>query len=908
MKKILLALSLLIFTITFAGAQTRLAGVVKIANDENPLPGVTVSVLQQNFSTFTNASGEFVLTFLQPGDADVHFSRSGYLPQVVTVNLIEGQELDMGTIFLKVDVQEEARQEAILQLTESDFNEDEGRASQSVSSSLARGDVYLSQSSYNFSPMRFRLRGYEQEFESTYVNGVHFNTLDRGGFNYSSLGGLNDANRNKDVVVGTEANTFSYGNLGTNTNILNRASNFAAGTRASVAYSNRAYKLRGQATYATGLMPNGWAFAVSGVVRWAEEGIVQGTFYNSAGYFFSAEKMLNSRHSLSLVTYGAPTQRAQQSATTQEAYDLAGSIYYNAYWGYQDGEKRNSRIVKSFDPTAILSHDFKISESQRLRTGVAYHYSMYSTSALGFYNAVDPRPDYYRNMPSFSNSPETQDELADLWRNDVNVRQINWDMLYRANLDNNALNPNSSAKYVVERRHNNLQEIAFNSTYTNQFNSKLKLTAGIQAKHAKDINFKTMDDLLGGNQWIDIDQFAERDFPANTDIVQNDLNNPNRIIKQGDVFGHKYNINILHTSGYVQNEWNLRKFDIYYAGQLTYTQFNRHGYMKNGRAPENSFGAGKTWWFVDPSLKAGITYKADGRNRLYTNLLAETRAPLPSGSYVSERIKDTRVPNLQSRKIISYDLNYAFLYQNIRGRVSVFQTHMLGTSDNLGYYDDELRTFINHLLTKSNKIYRGYEIGMTGKINNSFSVSFAHTLNDFHYTNDAIGIKSFENGSKPDVEEVVMTKDLKINTGPQLAANITLDYFHPKMWFADITLNYFDNNYLDFAPNRFTVSNMAKYTTDEAKAALGTQEKLQGGFLLDASIGKVIYLPKRRSMNINLSFNNILNNTKMITGGFQQARLPLDGANIDMSGLNRFPNKYYYAWGFNMFLNLGFRL
>ena len=153
-----------------------------------------------------------------------------------------------------------------------------------------------------------------------------------------------------------------------------------------------------------------------------------------------------------------------------------------------------------------------------------------------------------------------------------------------------------------------------------------------------------------------------------------------------------------------------------------------------------------------------------------------------------------------------------------------------------------------------------------------------------------------------------MTKDLKINTGPQLAANITLDYFHPKMWFADITLNYFDNNYLDFAPNRFTVSNMAKYTTDEAKAALGTQEKLQGGFLLDASIGKVIYLPKRRSMNINLSFNNILNNTKMITGGFQQARLPLDGANIDMSGLNRFPNKYYYAWGFNMFLNLGFRL
>lgn len=907
MKKILFVLAILIFTTYLVSAQTRLVGVVKVANTDDPLPTVTVTVMQQNFSTRTNAAGEFVLTFLEPGDADVSFSRSGYLPQVFPVKLLEDQEVDLGTIYLKVDVQEEARQEAILQLSESDFSEDEGRASQSVSASLARGDVYLSQTSYSFSPMRFRLRGYEQEFESTYVNGVHFNTLDRGGFNYSSLGGLNDANRNKDIVVGTEANSFSYGNLGTNTNILNRASNFAAGTRASVAYSNRAYKLRGQATYATGLMPNGWAFAASGVFRWADEGLVEGTFYNSAGYFFSAEKMINPKHSISLVTYGAPTKRASQSATTQEAYDLAGSIYYNAYWGYQDGVKRNSRIVKSFDPTAILSHDFKISETQRLRTGIAYHYSMYSNSALGFYNAVDPRPDYYRNMPSFTSNPMTQQTLSDQWVNDVNTRQINWGMLYKANIDNNDEYPNSNAKYVVERRHNNLQEIALNSTYTNQINPLLRLIAGVQVKKATDINFKTMDDLLGGNQWFDIDQFAERDFPTNPDIIQNDLNNPNREIKQGDKFGYRYNINILHSSAYVQNEWNLQKLDIYYAGQLTYTQFNRHGFMRNGRAPENSYGAGKVWFFVDPSLKLGATYKMDGRNRFYTNILAETRAPLPSGSYVSERIKDTRVPYLQSRKIISYDLNYAFLFKQVRGRASVFQTHMLGTSDNLGYYDDELRTFINHLITQSNKVYRGLELGITAKLNTNFSISASQTLSDFRYTNDAVGIKSYENGSMPDMEEVVLTKDLKINTGPQLAANITLDYFHPKMWFADITLNYFDNNYLDFAPNRFTVSNMAKYETDEAKAALGTQEKLKGGFLIDASVGKVIYLPKRRSMNINLSFSNILNNTKLITGGFQQARLPLSDGNIDMNGLNRFPNKYYYAWGFNMFLNLGFR-
>ncbi len=921
MRKIWLVFAAFIFTTAFLSAQTRLSGYVKIAESETPLPGVTVTLLHQNISTKTNAQGEFNFSYLTAGDEEVSFSKSGYLPQIKLISLKDDTQNDFGTVFLRVDIQEESRQDAILQLNESDFSEDEGRASQSISTSLSRGDVYLSQSSYNFSPMRFRMRGYEQEFESTYVNGVHFNALDRGGFNYSSLGGLNDANRNKDIVVGSEANTFSYGNLGSNTNILNRASAFAAGTRASVAYSNRAYKLRGQVTYATGLMPNGWAFAASGVFRWADEGLAQGTFYNSAGYFFSAEKMLTPRHSLSLITYGAPTRRAQQSAATQEVYDMTGTIYYNSYWGYQEGVKRNSRIVKSFDPTAIIASDFKISETQRLRTGLAYHYSMYSNSALSFYNAPDPRPDYYRNLPSFQTDETIAEQIRKEWAFDngdpVNdkVSQIDWESLYSTNYKNNEINPAGNAKYAVERRHNDLMETAFNSTYTNQLNPNLRLTAGIEAKMAKDINYKTMDDLLGANQWIDIDQFAERDLniDPNPDPnkIQNDLNNPNKVIKNGDLFGYKYNINIIHSSAFIQNEWNLSQLDIYYAAQLTYTQFNRHGYMRNGRAPENSFGAGQIWWFVDPSVKAGATYKIDGRNRLYANVLAETRAPLPSGAYVSERIKDDRIPYLQSRKILSYDLNYSFIFPSVRGRFTGFRTHMLGTSENLGYYDDALRTFINHMLMKSDKIYQGIEAGLSVKLNRSFSISTAGTFADYHYTNDAIGVKSFENGSKADIQETVLTKGLKINTGPQLAANITLDYFHPKMWFADVTLNYFDNNYLDFAPNRFTASNVAMYEADatgEAKRILGTQEKLNAGFLLDASIGKVVYLPKRRSMNINLSFSNILNNTNMITGGFQQGRMPmLDETSLDMANLNRFPNKYYYAWGFNMFLNLGFR-
>ena len=619
MRKLFVLLLLMPLGISILFSQTVVKGIVKTTETDSPLPGVKVTLLKQNISTQTNADGEFILSYIEPGDEEISFSKNGYLTQIKLINIKENTTNEIGTLSLKPDLQTDVRQETILQLNESQLSDDDTK-SQSISGALSSRDVYTSQTSYSFSPMRFQQRGYDNTYETTYINGVHFNSLERGVFNYSGLGGLNDAMRNREEVNGLGDNTFSYGNIGTTTNINTRATNYASGTKASVAYSNRAYKLRAQATYATGLMQNGWAFAASGVVRWSDKGIVDGTFYNSAGYFLSAEKVLNDKHSLSLVTFGAPTQRAQSSATTQEVYNLAGSIYYNSYWGYQDGKMRNSRVVKSFDPTAIFSHDFKINDKQRLRTGLAYHYSFYSNSALTFYNAPDPRPDYYRYLPSYLTNDDDINQTTGLWKTDNSVSQVNWDQLYRANIENNDADPNGIAKYAVERRHNDLSELALNSHYTNQIKSNFRLSAGIEAKMSKGIHYKTMDDLLGGNQWIDIDQFAERDFPSDQYLKQNDLNNPNRIIHNGDLFGYHYDINIKHISAYIKNEWTFQQIDLFYAAKLTYTDFYRYGYMLNGRAEAvgaQSYGKGKVWYTTNPSIKGGFTYKIDGRNRLY---------------------------------------------------------------------------------------------------------------------------------------------------------------------------------------------------------------------------------------------------------------------------------------------------
>ena len=154
-------------------------------------------------------------------------------------------------------------------------------------------DYFLSEVGYLFSPMRFRIRAYESMYNNVYANGVLLNDAERGQFSYGMIGGLNDATRNKEGATFLEHNSFGFGPIGGASNINMRASQYAAGHKVSLVGCNRNYLARAMYTGSTGLMQNGWAFTASASYRWANEGVIEGTFYNSFAYFLAAEKKIN---------------------------------------------------------------------------------------------------------------------------------------------------------------------------------------------------------------------------------------------------------------------------------------------------------------------------------------------------------------------------------------------------------------------------------------------------------------------------------------------------------------------------------------------------------------------------------------------------------------------------------------
>ena len=222
-----------------------------------------------------------------------------------------------------------------------------------------------------------------------------------GQFSYSSLGGMtSNAFRSKTVSLGSEAAAYAIGSIGGSSNITTLAGEYAPGFRGSVAYTNSNYMLRAMAQYSTGVTRNGWAFSAAIIGRYANEGVIEGTFYNSFGYELSLQKIFNDKHSLNLTTWGAPTERATAQTTTQEAYDLVGDNLYNPGWGWFNGKKRSSRVVKSFDPSATLNWIFKPKQGTVLNTAIGFRHNAYAQSRLTYYGQ-NPDPTYYSKMPHY---------------------------------------------------------------------------------------------------------------------------------------------------------------------------------------------------------------------------------------------------------------------------------------------------------------------------------------------------------------------------------------------------------------------------------------------------------------------------------------------------------------------------
>ena len=771
-------------------------------------------------------------------------------------------------------------------------------------------DVFAATAGFNFSAARFKIRGYQSDKTMILLNGIPMNDLETGRGTWYRWGGLNDITRYSETKNWLTDNPYHFGGIGGYSNIDSKATGVRKGSRLSYASTNRAYSHRLMYTLGTGMQKNGWAFAMSLSTRYSQEGYVDGTFYQAYSYFFAAEKNINKRHNLNLSILGAPSRRGKSSISVLEAYNLTGDPFYNSYWGYQtqpDGTriKRNSRETDSHMPIIALSHEWKINDNSRLKTSIYSSFGKYGQTALNWYDAKDPRPDYYKYLPSYYesiNDPTNAQRMFNNWQNE-STRQVQWDNLYYANSKNmftfkdqngNIIAEGLRSKYIVENRWNNLVSGGLSSVYTVELDN-LTIHSGLFIQSQRNHYYNTVEDLLGGDFWVDINQFAEQDF-IDPQASQSDLQNPNRVVKEGDVYANNYYIYNHTATVFGQVNYTTNKIDYYAALELSGEQFYREGLFQTGLFPDNSLGKSTVSNFINYAIKGGATYKISGRQYVTANAAYLTEAPTSRAAFISPRTRNVTVNNLTNETIYTADLNYILRFPNVKMRFSYYYTERQDAIWSRSFYHDEYRSFVNYVMEDVDYLHHGIEFGIDGTIYKGLSANAVLAYGQHLYNSRPTASIYVDNSAEVLAEnKTVYLQNYKIGGMPQSAASFGLKYSGKKYWFAGANVNYFMDIYLDPNPDRRTEEAVASFVeSDPQYLETIEQTRLDNGYSVSLFAGKSFKI-NNYFLNINLNINNLTNNTDFITGGFEQLR-------FDSQNINKFPPRLGYLYGLNYFL------
>jgi len=887
---------------------TTITGVVLEYRNQEPLQDIAVQLEASKEETRTNEKGEFVLRTELKGQQQLIFSSSNIVTKYYPV-FLENESIQIGRIYMEQNFTRE-KTDNLVGLTETDLFDNTTLETTSGLLQATR-DVFLSRAAFDFSQAYFKVRGYDSNEGKVLINGIPMNRTWDGRPQWNNWGGLNDVTRNQELDYGLSSSENAFGGLLGSTSIDISPTNARPGLRFSAATSNRTYRNRVMATYNSGIRNNGLAYSLSISRRWSQEGYVDGTQYNAYAVFSAVDYVFSPKHSIGMAMINTYNSRGRSAALTDEVVSLLGPKY-NPYWGWQDGALRSSRNRTLHEPIWLMYYKYK-SGDMRIRAAMAHQYGEIASSRMGYYDAPNPNPTYYRYMPSYYiNSPIGANFIGADQAKDALLEnsQWPWAALYDAN---NTDSRKQNAAYVWYDDVNNESSLTGNALMNLALGKKFKVDTGISFQRSERRSFARSRDLLGAKVLLDRDPFTN---------TRNDVNG-SLSKEQNEIFNYNYTINTHYWESFLQARFFWKQWDIFVAGDYAERDFQRNGLFLNERYLQNSDGEGELKRFHNSSIKGGLSYRLTSRHWFKTHAYLGTRTPLLKSLYINPRENHEIVPNISNEKVHSVDLTYLLRMPKLIARVSSYYTRFQNTTEiNFFYVDAGIGSdFVQEVVRGVDKLHKGVEIGAQFDISPTVKTSFVTAIGVHKYASDpGVTINFDSEGASEDLQRsegnidlgIAHIKNYRLSQGPQTALSVGMEYRDPSYWWIAGTANYLANNFIDIA----TITRTASFkidpntgmpfpeATEERVRSMLVQESLSPVYLLNL-IGGKSWLYNDHYISVFCSINNVFD-ANFKTGGFEQSRNGNYGQMLqdNLSGKPSFGSKYWYGFGRTFFLNV----
>ena len=485
----------------------------------------------------------------------------------------------------------------------------------------------------------------------------------------------------------------------------------------------------------------------------------------------------------------SPGQRGAQNASTQEVYDLMGDNMYNSNWGYQNGKVRNSRVRNTHEPIFVVKYTANPLDNFETNVALLWRTGKNGYTALDWYDAADPRADYYRNLPSYFYNEDSnwgrnnQDKAfltAEAWAVDPLTQHLDWDRLYNVNYNAEG----GRSRYILEERRTDQNDFNVAANFKWDARSWFTLNGGLNAKINRTEYYKIVNDLLGGEYFLNTDNFSERDFAFSKEMIQNDLdyyleNGQAQQLKQGDKYGYDYYAQVRNADVWADARFNVGNFKANVGAKLGVSSFWREGLLRKGifaglddfgnpyvvkdlngndvsisPVDENgnyitSKGKSAVSTFFTYALKAHGEYVFTGGHRVYANLGWFSDAPKFNQAFLSPRTRNSLVPDLKNVNTVSADINWQYSNNGYDVRVTGFLTQIMNQTDLMSFYDDSYNSFTNFALSGIDERHMGIELGFKVPLGvKGLSLQGALSWGQYIYTSTPKIYQTIDNSSE----------------------------------------------------------------------------------------------------------------------------------------------------------------
>ncbi|MBQ3382212.1 MAG: TonB-dependent receptor plug domain-containing protein [Bacteroidales bacterium] len=655
MKKSII--SFILFAIAFSSnmiyAQEKIIyGHIIDAESLEPLAGVSITTQLHDIGTISDSDGLFSMR-INNHISHIYISFIGY--EQLTIDI--SNKVDLGFIKMKQnglllkDILITAQLAlprktpiAVSSVTRSFIDEYLGNK-EFVEILKHTPGVHANRQGGGWADSEIYMRGFDNSNIAVMINGIPVNDPENGIVYWSNWASLSDAASTVQSQRGIGSGKVASPSVGGTINIITKGIETQKGGSISYGVGNEGFQ-KFFFSISSGLLSNGWSLTLQGGGS-SGNGYFQGGNFKVKDFFINVSKRLGKSHQISLTSFGSFQEHYSRSdALTRSEWNKVRSLYaidghwtrYNPELGFNsEGQRRSAKFEHFNNAMIFVNHIWQIDPKSSLSTN--FYYSLgkgFSHSGLADEDEFSEYDWYAADYGILNTKFRTKNGTFDYSKiEDINTASAKGSLL------------------VMSKTIGNYGTLGLVSTYKNSLSNFINLTTGLDIRSYKGLHKNTLQDLLGGEYYIDP---GRKDVDIENNPIATDLWK-NAHLGIGDILYRDYDSHIVQEGCFAQVEYANKSFSTFISSAISYShiwRFDRFYYSR-----DNSKSKIANYW--GGNIKTGANYNINENHNIYANLGYVSRAPkFKGGVFMSATSSHTINKKAANEKAVSAELGYGF--------------------------------------------------------------------------------------------------------------------------------------------------------------------------------------------------------------------------------------------------------